>query len=77
MHQTNNQKTKVLKYMKEYGSITSLEAMKDLGVSRLASRINELRNEGIEIDDVYLESKNRFGEKVRYKKYFLKDNEES
>lgn len=63
--------------MKEYGSITSLEAMKDLGVSRLASRINELRNEGIEIDDVYLESKNRLGEKVRYKKYFLKDNEES
>lgn len=63
--------------MKEYGSITSLEAMKNLGVSRLASRINELRNEGIEIDDAYLESKNRFGEKVRYKKYFLKADAES
>ena len=33
-------------YLKEYKSITALEALKELGSLRLAARINDLRNEG-------------------------------
>lgn len=31
------------------GSITALEALRDFGCYRLASRISDLRNEGLEI----------------------------
>ena len=36
----------VLRYMHENGSITQLEALSELGVFRLASRVNDLRNLG-------------------------------
>lgn len=41
------QKEKVLKYVDKYGSITPLEALKDLGIMRLAARIHELEKDGI------------------------------
>lgn len=44
------QTERVLAYMKEYGSITSLEAMNHLGVMRLASRISDLKRHGIPIE---------------------------
>lgn len=66
-----NQCEKVLKYIKDYGSITSSEAVKELGVYRLASRINELRDRGEDIKDEWLTSKNRYGENIRYKRYFI------
>lgn len=66
-----NQCEKVLKYIKKFGSITSAEAMKELGVYRLASRINELRYRGENIKDEWLTSKNRYGEKIRYKRYYI------
>ena len=36
----------ILRYMDEHGSITSLEAMKNFGCMRLASRISDLRKRG-------------------------------
>lgn len=39
----------VYDYMKEYGSITALEAMVDIGCMRLAARISDLRKSGIGI----------------------------
>ena len=33
---------KVLEYMKEFGSITPIEAMQDIGCMRLAARIADL-----------------------------------
>lgn len=37
---------RVMAYMKEHGSITQFDAMIDLGVMRLASRISELKKRG-------------------------------
>jgi len=37
-------KTRTLNYLKEFGSITSLEAIRDLGNTRLADTIFRLRN---------------------------------
>lgn len=37
-------------YMKEFGSITALEAMVDIGCMRLASRISDLRRSGVAIN---------------------------
>ena len=62
---------KILKYLKDFGSITSLQAIQDLGIMRLASRISELNNAGYNIRSEYVSSKNRYGENVSYKRYYL------
>lgn len=59
---------RVREYMKRNGSITQLEAMTELGVMRLASRISEMRNEEMIIRDT-VEVTNRFGEKCRVARY--------
>lgn len=66
------QTERILKYINDFGSITSLQAMQDLGVVRLASRITDLKQAGYEIDSEYVHSKNRYGEPMRYKRYYMK-----
>lgn len=65
------QNEKILAYMKEFGSITQLEALRDLGVMRLASRVSDLRKQGCPIVSDTEEVKNRYGEKCRIKRYRL------
>lgn len=67
------QSDRIYKYMQDFGSITQLEAMKDLGVMRLASRISDMRNAGISIIKETETSKNRYGEKTSYARYRLED----
>ena len=43
-------KTRLLSYLKEYGSITSLEAIRDLGNTRLSAYIFDLKEEGYNIE---------------------------
>ena len=71
------QTEKVLRYMQEFGSITSLQAMQDLGVMRLASRITDLKQSGYDVQSRYIHSKNRYGEPVKYKEYYLRDVREA
>lgn len=66
------QAERVLEYIKKFGSITTLEAFRDLGVTRLSARIFELRARGFDIDSTNVTSKNRYGETCTYAKYFLK-----
>ena len=71
----NNQRTtqnvKIIDYMRKHGSITALEAMEELGVMRLASRINDIKKAGYSIKRVVVEGTNRDGGTVRYCKYSL------
>ena len=60
---------RIVKYCNDFGSITTLQAFQDLGVTRLASRINDLKNQGYVIKSQFVTSKNRYGEAVSYKKY--------
>ena len=60
---------RVVKLMKEMGSLTALVAMKELGVMRLSAVIFELKALGFNIEKVYESSKNRYGEPVRYAIY--------
>lgn len=62
---------RILCYMKDFGSITQLEALKDLGVMRLASRISEMKKRGIEIKSEQVAIKNRYGDNCFIKKYSL------
>ncbi len=62
---------KILRHIAERGSITTWEAMRDLGVMRLASRVCELRKTGHPIVAERVESVNRWGEKVHFNRYRL------
>lgn len=62
---------KVLRHLKDHGSITSFEAFNEYGILRLASRINDLRAQGIAIVSEMATGKNRYGESVHYSVYRL------
>ena len=65
------QAERVLKYMRDFGSITQLEAMKDLGCMRLGARVYDLKREGYNIRRDMETSKNRYGEDTSYARYRL------
>lgn len=65
------QSQRVLDYIEEFGSITQLEALRDLGVMRLASRISDLRRMGVPIESTVETVMNRFDEKTYIKRYRL------
>lgn len=60
---------RVIEYIKRFGSITPMEAFRDLGITKLATRISELRKEGMEFKKEFVKGKNRFGETVHYMRY--------
>lgn len=66
------QNERVLQYMHDYGSITQIEALRDLGVMRLASRISDLKKDGIDIVSETEAVNNRYGEKVNISRYRLR-----
>lgn len=72
MNSNPTQAQRILGYIENHGSITQLEALKDLGVFRLASRISELRKKGYKIESQMVKVENRYGETCRVKKYSLK-----
>ena len=75
------QDERVLEYMQKFGSITTLEAFRDLGITRLSAKIYDLKKQGHVIVDEMIKVKNRFGEEGYVKKYmlaeekFIQDNE--
>lgn len=65
----------ILRHLKTYGSITSLEAMQDYGIMRLASRVSDLKKAGVAIRVEMVSGKNRFGEPTCYARYILDEQE--
>tara|TARA_R110000744_G_scaffold7534_1_gene26040 strand:+ start:2021 stop:2284 length:264 start_codon:yes stop_codon:yes gene_type:complete len=64
-------KTRCLEYMKEHDSITSLQAIQDLGNTRLAQTIFQLKGDGHEITTQTIEVGNRWGGTTHVTKYTL------
>lgn len=69
------QNGRVLEHLKQHGSIDAMTALSDLGVFRLAARINDLRNMGHEIISGRVTVRNRFGEECRVASYSMGENE--
>ena len=68
------QAERVLEYIEKFGSITQYEALQDLGVMRLASRISDLKKLGYPIEGEIVTVKNRFDEDCYVKRYSLAVN---
>lgn len=72
---TKTEKVKI--HLEEIGYITSLEAIKEYGATRLSAIIFNLRHKyGMNIENEWVEFTDRFGSKSRYVKYIYKKEEE-
>lgn len=62
---------RILRHLRDYGSITSLEAITEYGILRLASRITDLKGQGYHISAERGTGKNRYGETTSFAVYRL------
>ena len=65
------QSERIIEYMREFGSITQLQELADIGCLRLASRISELKGYGYKINRRMIKVKNRYGEPCTVAEYSL------
>lgn len=68
-----NQCERILFYLRHFGSITQLDALRDLGIMRLASRMSDLRKQGFNIKSETVAVKNRMGENCYIKRYYIEE----
>ena len=65
------QRDMIIKYIKDFGSISSWDAYKDLGITQLGTRIFELKQKGYIFSKERIKTKNRYGDDSHYDKYRL------
>lgn len=65
----------ILKYLEDFGSITTYESFIDLGITRLSSRIYDLKKKGYNFKESWVSKTNRYGKKITFLKYELIKNE--
>ena len=65
-------KSRILSYIKEFGSITTKDAFIDLGCTRLSEYIRQARLT-LNVKDKWEKTINRYGEKVEYKRYWIEE----
>ena len=66
------QKEMVLRYLKENGSITTLEAFTKLFICDLQKIIQLLRKD-YKISDAWIYKRNIYGRRIKFKNYFLEE----
>jgi len=67
--EVKSQSDAILWHLKKYGSITSYEAIKEYGATRLSAIIFNHRKEGYDISSMPLVKKTRFGRNTTIAKY--------
>ena len=65
------QSEKVLRHLRDYGSITPLTAMSEYGIMRLGARIYDLKRRGYPIISSAEQGQNRYGEPTHWARYTL------
>ena len=67
-----SQEDMILEYLENHRGITQAEAIEAFGCYRLGARMYDIRESGFTVERVMEEGVNRFGQKVRYARYFVK-----
>ena len=76
MRKVPTQCQRVLKYIRDFGSVTRAEAMSELGIANLPAVIDILRNkQGHDIETLEIKAKNRYGQNITYAQYVFGKNE--
>lgn len=71
------QHEQILTYIRTFGSISPMEAFADLGITKLATRVSEMRKEGISFIKEPITTKNRFGRSAIFMRYKLDDEQQT
>lgn len=71
----NTQVEMILDYCKRFGSISNFEAVRRLGVYRLASRIHDIKQLGYTVTTCRETGNNRAGRVVQYARYYISGKE--
>lgn len=71
------QQDRIIDYIRKHGSITTLEAFTDLGITKLTTRISEMRRKGMDIRGERITVKNRYEEDCSVNRYTLEECVES
>jgi len=66
-----NQCERILKYLDDFGGISTRDAFVDLGIASLSRRICDLKRRGYIINGEYRSEKNRYGEWASFKRYSI------
>ena len=69
LERLTDQQKDILCYIYDFGSISPMEAFSDLGITKLSTRISEMRVLGIQFDQAFEGRENRRGKTVRYMRY--------
>lgn len=65
---------RIVAYCDEYGSITQMDALRELGCMRLASRMSDIKRGGVyDVNKIMETGHNKYGEPVRYARYTLEE----
>lgn len=67
-----NKSKMVLDWLKTHAGITSMEAFENFGATRLSAIIFNLKKSGYDIETVMVDGKDRFGNRTRYARYYLR-----
>lgn len=70
------QKQLILDYIDRFGSITPIQAFADLGITRLAARVSDLKEAGVDVRTEMVRARNRFGKQIKYAKYSIGEKNE-
>lgn len=65
-----SQTTDIIEFIRDNGSITTMQAF-GIGITRLASRVHDLRRFGINVEREMVEVLNRKGETCRVARYTI------
>lgn len=62
---------RIIQYIEETGSITQMDALREFGCMRLASRMCDIKKMGYAVMKRTEKAKNRYGEPVTYARYTI------
>lgn len=68
-----NKSKMVLDWLKTHAGITSMEAFENFGATRLSAIIFNLRKAGHDIETVTVDGRDRYGNRSRYARYYLRE----
>lgn len=71
------QTRRIKEWLESGKTLTSKDAWEKWGTTRLSAIIHNLRRQGYEITTTYEESKNRYGEPVKYGRYEIFNKEDA
>lgn len=67
----------IAQYIDDFNTITPFQAFADLGITKLATRVSEMKKQGYKFKQEVVQSYNRYGKPVRYMRYGWQDERTS